>query len=106
MGQYFGGMAAAVDVLQIAAPATGATVVADNATTILLVNNSSLLLALIVTLPQNPLDLQKFTVAANAAITALTVNGGTVKGALSSLSLSGFMTLRYSAALGIWFRTA
>lgn len=95
------------DVLQISTDPGNATVVVSNAaTTIMLINNSSLLLALTVTLPQNPIDMQRFTVACNAAITAMTINGGTVRGALAGLSLGGFMTFRYSQTLGLWFRTA
>lgn len=95
------------DVLQVAsAPASG-TVVATNATTtIMLIDNPALLLALTVPLPANPVDLQRFTVAANAAITTMTISGGTVRGALAGLSAGGFMTFRYSATLGLWFRTA
>lgn len=95
------------DILQISTDPGNATVVASNAnTTIMLINNSSLILALTVTLPQTPVDMQRFTVACNSAVTAMTINGGTVRGALAGLSAGGFMTFRYSATLGLWFRTA
>ncbi len=95
------------DVLQIASsPASGTTVSSGSSTTIMLIDNPSLLLALTVALPATPVDLQRFTIAANSAITVLTVTGGTVRGLLASLAAGGFMTLRYSATLGIWFRTA
>lgn len=95
------------DVLQIAtSPSSGATISTNNNTTIMLIDNPGLLLALTVALPAFPVDLQRFTVAANAAITVLTITGGTVRGALAGLAVGGFMTFRYSAILGLWFRTA
>lgn len=95
------------DVLQISTdPGNATTVMSNSNTTIMLINNSSLLLALTITLPPTPVDMQRFTVACNAAITAMTITGGTVRGALAGLAVGGFMTFRYSQTLGLWFRTA
>lgn len=106
MAWYFTNLGNVADVMQIVTPSSGTTVVSNVTTTILLINNSALLALLTVTLPSNPVDLQRFTVACNAAITLMTINGGTVRGALAGLSAGGFMTFRYSSALDIWFRTA
>lgn len=101
------GMRSLGDILQIATAPTSGTVVATNAsTTIMLIDNPGLLLSLTVPLPAIPVDLQRFTVACNAAITVMTVSGGTVRGALAGLAAGGFMTFRYSATLNVWFRTA
>lgn len=96
---------AIVDVIQMSAsPASGATVQASAGTTVLFVNNPTLLLALTVGLPPSPVDGQRFTVCTNAAITTMGFTGGTVKGALGSFSASGYARFIYSAPLAAWFR--
>lgn len=93
------------DVLQYSTPAAGATVAMDTGTSLLIVNNSALLLSLTVTLPPNPMDGQRVIIASGAGVTLLTVNGGTVKGLVTGLSVNGYARFAYSAAAGAWFRT-
>lgn len=93
------------DLIQIAVPATGDTVVSTNNTTVLIINASGLLAALTVTMPSSPVDNQRWMVASGAAITLLTINGGTIKGAATGLSINGYARFIYSASVGAWFRT-
>lgn len=101
MGQFAPNLS---DALQYEVPANAATVVCGNATTLLILNPASALAALTVTLPSAPIDGQRITIAAGALITLLTVNGGTIKGGISTLALNGFARYAYSAAADAWFR--
>lgn len=93
------------DVLQYAQPATGNTVVCTGSTSLLVIDNAGLLLALTVTLPPSPLDGQRIIITSGAGITALTVNGGTIKGLITTLSVNGYARFAYSSAANAWFRT-
>lgn len=92
-------------VIQIVTPSTGTTVAANNATTLLLINNSGLIAAVTITLPTTPFDTQRFLIASKSIVTALTMGGGTINGALTTIAASGFAEFIYSAALTAWFRT-
>jgi len=93
------------DVLQYATPSAGSTVAAAAGTTVLLLDAGGLLATLTVALPANPTDGQRLVIASSGIITLLSVTGGTVKGALTSLSANGFARYAYSAQAGAWFRT-
>jgi len=93
------------DTAQYVVPTTGSTVVCANSTTLLLLNPASVLATLTVTLPPNPVDGQRFVMAAGALITLLTINGGTVKGLITTLSLNGYARFAYSVDANAWFRT-
>jgi len=102
MGQFAPNLS---DTLQLEVPASAATVVCNNTTTLLILNPASALAALTVTLPQNPLDGQRITISSGALITILTLNGGTIKGGISTLALNGFARYAYSLTANAWFRT-
>lgn len=93
------------DIMQYSVPVAAATVVCGPSTTLLILNPAGTLATLTVTLPQNPVDGQRLTIAAGALITILTINGGTVKGLITTLALNGFARFAYSADAGAWFRT-
>lgn len=93
------------DTIQVATPATGATITPATGVTVLLINNSVLLATLTITMPTSPADGQRFIVSSAAGVTLLTLTGGTIKGGLSSLSVSGYARFVYSANAGFWFRT-
>ncbi|WP_404480056.1 hypothetical protein [Novosphingobium sp. BL-52-GroH] len=93
------------DVLQYTTPVTGATVAMDAGSSLLIINNAALLVSLTVTLPPSPMDGQRVIIASGAGVTLLTVNGGTIKGIITGLSVNGYARFAYSAAAGAWFRT-
>lgn len=93
--------------IQYVTPTTGSTVTANlNGFTKLLINPSGALLALTVTFPSSPSDADEFTLASSQAITTLTMNGGTVIGALTTMAIGTFATYTYSSGSSSWFRTA
>jgi hypothetical protein len=93
------------DVLQYSVPTAGTTVIVAPSTTLLLIDAGGLLANLTVTLPATPTDGQRLVIASSGIITVLTINGGTVKGLLTSLSVNGYARFAYSMQAGAWFRT-
>jgi hypothetical protein len=57
-----------------------------------------------IVLPSSPVNLQRVTVNCTQSVGTLTVSGGTVTGAPSSLSANGFFTMRYDAVVNAWYR--
>lgn len=96
------GMTAAV---QYAQPASGATVAFSAGRSVLFIDNGALLASLTVTLPASPVDGQGARIASAAGVTVLTIGGGTIKGAATSLAVNGWAQFNYSAAAAAWFRT-
>lgn len=94
-----------VDTPQYAVPTTGQTVVAGIGVSTLLLDPAGTIAALTVTLPSSPVDGQRFTVSSSAVITVLTINGGTIKGGIGTMSLNGFAKYTYSGTSSTWFRT-
>lgn len=85
--------------------ASGSTVVLTTATNNLLYDNAATAAALTVTLPSASLtDGQTISIATRSAITALTVDGGTIYGAPSTLAAGGSCAFIYSSAGAAWFR--
>lgn len=93
------------DITQYLVPVSAGSVACNPMTTLLFLNNSSLLATYTVTLPQNPVDGQRCVIAAAGIITLLTVNGGTVKGLITTLAANGWAKYNFSADAGAWFRT-
>lgn len=93
------------DVMQYVAPASGNTVTTNAGVTLLLIDAGGLLATLSVVLPANPVDGQRIVIASSGIITLLSVTGGTVKGALTTLSANGFARYAYSSQGNAWFRT-
>lgn len=91
--------------IQYAAPTTGQTVVSNGAGT-LIINPAGTLATLTITLPASPVDGQAFGVAISQVITALTVNGGTIRGAPSTTSLNAWAHYKFSAAAATWFKAS
>lgn len=87
--------------------ASGSTINLTISTSNLLYDNASTAAALTVNLP--PTDLttgQRITIATRSEITALTVGGGTIYGAPTTLPAGGFCSFIYSADAAAWFRRA
>lgn len=85
--------------------ASGSTIVLTTSTNTLLYDNASTAAALTITLPSSGLtNGQEISIATRSAITALTVNGGTIYGAPTTLAAGGFATFIYSSTGAAWFR--
>jgi hypothetical protein len=85
--------------------ASGSTITLTTATNHLLYDQAATVAALTVTLPSASLvDGQTITLATRSAITALTVNGGTIYGAPTTLGAGGFASFIYSSGAAAWFR--
>lgn len=100
-----GPVASIADVLQYSQPSSGATVTCTPATSLLVIDNGSLLATLTVTLTPSPMDGQRIVITSGSGVTLLTINGGTIKGLITSLSANGYARFAYSASAGAWFRT-
>jgi hypothetical protein len=98
-------MGSITDAIQYAVPIGGGTVICTPTTTALVLNNATLLATLTVTLPPNPIDGQRILISSGAGVTILTLNGGTIKGLITSLSINGYARFIYSSDAGAWFRT-
>lgn len=57
-----------------------------------------------ITLPTAPVNMQTITVNCTQPVASLTISGGTITGAPTSLSANGFFTLQYDAVLSTWYR--
>lgn len=57
-----------------------------------------------ITLPATPVDGQEVVVSCRTAVTVLTVNGGTVYGAPTTLAANAFFRLRYDGVESTWNR--
>lgn len=91
--------------VQYSVPTTGQTVVSDGSGAMFL-NPAGLLATLTVTLPSSPVDGQTFEISSSQTITVLTVNGGTVKGGITTILLNGWARWRYSVTAASWFRAS
>lgn len=96
-------------ITQYAAPnATGFTVTiappTDGSSMFLLLTPTGAFAAGTITLPTNAKDGQEVLVTCTQAVTALTVNGGTVNGAPTALTANGFFRLRYDGVFKNWYR--
>lgn len=100
-----GPVASIADVLQYSQPSSGATVTCSVSTSLLVIDNGSLLATLTVTLTPSPMDGQRIVITSGSGVTLLTINGGTIKGVITSLSANGYARFAYSASAGAWFRT-
>lgn len=94
----------ALDVVQVEVPANAATVTASQGTTVLLLNQGSLLALLTVVFPSTPTDGQRFAISSATIITVLSMTGGTIKNPLTSISLNGFARYIYNTATNAWWR--
>lgn len=101
MGQFAPSIS---DTMQYVVSANGATVQCNNTTTLLLLNRAGTIATLTVVLPLAPVDGQRLTVAAGAAITILNITGATIKGTMATMALNSYARFAYSVDAGFWFR--
>lgn len=92
--------------IQYVTPTTGSTVTANtNGFTKLLINPAGSLLALTITMPSSPSDGDTLQLGSSQIVTTLTMNGGTIIGALTALAVAAFASYTYSSNTTSWFRT-
>lgn len=96
-----------IPTVQYSTPATGNTVTVNNTGYVsLLLNPAGTLATLIVTLPSGPSDGDRISVCSSQIVTGLTMNGGTVIGALTTMAVGTFASYMFSATASSWFRIA
>lgn len=90
---------------QYSVPLTGDTVTANNSGNhTLIINPAGTLLALTLALNGAPSDGDYLTLASSQIVTGFTMSGGTIVGALTSLTAAGFATFIYNSTASKWFR--
>lgn len=88
---------------QYATPTTGQTVTANSTGFVrLLINPAGTLATLTVTLPGSPSDGDIIDIWCTQIVTALTMNGGTIIGALASFAVGSHSTFIYSSSASEW----
>lgn len=91
--------------VQYTTPSAGNTVNVNNSGHIrLILNPATTLATLTVTLPSGASDGDVVEICSSQIITTLTLNGGTIVGAIAALAVGGFATYVYSATADSWFR--
>ena len=91
--------------VQNASPATGTTVVVDAITNALLLTPAALIATLTVSMPASPTNGQEIVISSSQAVTALTMNSGTIVNPLTTLALGGFASFVFNTGNASWFRT-
>ncbi len=90
---------------QYVTPTTGSTVnVNTNGNVCLFINPAGSLLALTVALPGSPQDMDVLEIHSSQVITGLTMSGGTIIGALTSMVIGTFASYRYYSDTSSWAR--
>lgn len=90
---------------QYTQPTVGQTVTVNNTGTInLLIDPAGTLATLTVTMPATPTDGDTVSIGTSQIITALTMNGGTLVGPLTTMALGGFATYIFGGTAAKWFR--
>lgn len=91
---------------QYVTPTTGSTITVNaNGNVMLFVNPAGTLATLTITLPSTPSDGDKVDLGSSQIVTGLTMNGGTIIGALSTMAVATFASYTYSSGSSSWFRT-
>lgn len=75
-----------------------------NGYTKLLINPAGTLVALTVTFPGSPQDMDLIEVSSTQAITTLTMNGGTIIGPLTTMAIGTFAQYIFNSDSSSWFR--
>lgn len=88
--------------VQYVVPLTGNTVAVSSSTTQLILEPAGTLATLTVTLPASPSNGQTVSLSSTAAITALTLNGGTIVGAVTTLAANAFAAYCFQGTK--WYR--
>lgn len=100
-------MSKIVSSIQRAVPTTGQTVTIANADVdiSLIIEPAGTLLALTVSMPSTPYDGQKVSLMSTQILTGLTLSGGTLVGALTTIAaVNGFASYVYSSSQSKWYR--
>ena len=92
--------------IQLETPASGDTIFVSDQTDMLIINPAAGLATLTVTLPSGTaIDQgQIVTIASSQNIAVLTLNGGTINGAVASLASNDFAQYIYELSTDSWFR--
>ncbi|MEX0848906.1 MAG: hypothetical protein WD055_01655 [Candidatus Dependentiae bacterium] len=91
--------------IQLETPASGDTVLISDETDMLILNPAGVLATLTITLPSENIDNgQTVTIASDMEITAVTLNGGTINGAITTLAANGFAQYIYELSTDTWYR--
>lgn len=91
--------------IQLEVPASGDTVLITDATDMLILNPAGALATLTITLPSINIDQgQVVTIASSTEITSVTLNGGSINGAITTLPANGFAQYIYELSTNEWFR--
>jgi hypothetical protein len=91
--------------IQYATPTTGQTVVANGSGS-LVINPAGTLVALTVTFPASPVDGQVFEIFSTQIVTTMTLNGGTIASALTTIGVNGAARWKYSTSAASWLRAS
>lgn len=91
-------------VVQYSVPTTGQTVVMASNIGRLVLNPAGLLATLTLTVPPLPTNGQKVSISSTQAITAITINGGTIVGTITTLAIGGFADFVFSSDTASWLR--
>jgi hypothetical protein len=87
-------------------PAAGATISPTINQSAIYLNHSATIATLTITLPSVSVrDGHTINISNRAAVTALTVNGGTVRGAPTALTQHSFFELTFNNSLSVWYRS-
>lgn len=93
---------------QYTTPTTGTTVTATASVAQLICNPAGTLLALTITFPASPINMQTFGIAISQIITTLTLNtsdGSTIDGTITTSSINSNGGWIYSSTANTWFKT-
>lgn len=91
--------------VQTVVPVTLGTVTVNSGRSLIVViNPAGTIATLTITMAGSPLDGDQVTITSTQIVGALTMNGGTLLGALTALAVGGFATFMYHASIGKWLR--
>jgi len=94
-----------IPTVQYVTPTTGSTVsAADSGNVTILINPAGALVSLTLALNPSPQNGDALCIASSKVITTFTMTGGTVIGAMTSMTLGGSSKYIYSSDAGVWAR--
>lgn len=92
-------------IVQYETPSNGGSIsITDGGNVRLLIDPATALLALTISLPSQPQDGDEVTISSSKAVTALTLNGGTIIGGLTAFVIGSFAKYHYNSTASKWFR--
>lgn len=91
--------------IQLEMPSDGDTIFVSTDTDMLILNPAGGLTSLTITLPSVGIDNgQMITIASDMAIMTVTLNGGTIQGAVTGFAANGFAQYIYELSTDTWYR--